>query len=87
MAYKNHEYKVDKVLSEILAHDSVEKRFDKEVTQAATRAAQCRTLADGFFKTRQMHPVASDVKALSLLLYRITSPRPPGRPRKTNGAV
>jgi hypothetical protein len=87
MTYKNQEYKVDQVLTEILTHDSVEHKYEREVTQAQSRAAKCRKLADGFFKSRQMHPVASDVKALSLLLYRTTAPTPPGRPRKTNGAT
>lgn len=87
MSYKNQEYKVDKVLTEILAHDSVAIDYETKVSKAETRAAKCRKLAEGFFKTRQMHPISSDVKALALLLYRTTAPKPPGRPRKAQGAA
>lgn len=73
---------IEDVLDDVLQQDAFEKQYEKEVSQHASRAHKCRGLALNFFKTRGITAVSSDVKALSLLLYKITTPRGPGRPRK-----
>lgn len=82
MASGTDQRAIDLTVRDVVKQVSAEQRFDAEVVLIDSRANHCRHLADNFFKTRQMRPTASDVRALSLLLFKVTAARPMGTPRK-----
>lgn len=69
--------RVDDRLDELLALDTTESRFNKELAQEDSRAKKCNHLATNFFNSRNMRSVASgDQRALALLLYKLTQGGP-----------